>query len=370
MVTLTGLYLYPVKSMRALKHSCAQVLPEGLAFDRQFMVTETDGTFITARQTPRLVLFTPAITPQGLELQGPDGSTISVPIDTFTVQAAPTEVWGNHFSAHIASEEVNRWLSGFFQRPVQLRWLGPQTTRRVKDYPHTPLTFADGFPLMLASESSLRDVQNRCPAAISMTHFRPNLVIAGAPAWAEDEWKVIRIGKVVFDVARPCSRCIFTTISPTRGEKHPSGEPLRTLQAFRSAANGDVDFGLNLIPRSAGMIQTGDDIEVITTTARRVYGASTEGKPITTAPVSGRTLTIDWQGQTFNGNNQHVLLEQLEQQGIRIPYSCRAGLCGSCRVKLVAGEVTPLRQGAMDAQQGTILCCSCVPKTAVRLAKV
>jgi ferredoxin len=75
-------------------------------------------------------------------------------------------------------------------------------------------------------------------------------------------------------------------------------------------------------------------------------------------------VEIAWQGVSFTGNNQQILLEQLEQQGIRIPYSCRAGICGSCRIRLEEGEVSALKKNAVAAD-GTILCCSCVPKTAV-----
>lgn len=77
-------------------------------------------------------------------------------------------------------------------------------------------------------------------------------------------------------------------------------------------------------------------------------------------------VTIQWQGQTIRGNNQQVLLEQLEQAGIRVPYSCRAGICGCCRITLVEGEVSALKKSAIGSD-GTILCCSCVPKTSLQL---
>jgi uncharacterized protein YcbX len=128
----------------------------------------------------------------------------------------------------------------------------------VKRHDAVPLSFADGYPYLLANEASLRDLQQRCPASVSIEQFRPNLVVTGAAAWDEDSWKVIRIGEVVFDVAKPCSRCIFTTVSPERGQKHPTGEPLETLKRFRTALdNGDVDFGQNLIARNSGVIRVG-----------------------------------------------------------------------------------------------------------------
>src|SRR5690606_1253327 len=139
-----------------------------------------------------------------------------------------------------------------------------------------------------------------------------------------DTWKVIRIGSVIFDVVKPCSRCIFTTISPEKGQKHPSGEPLSTLQSFRTAQdNGDVDFGQNLIPRSSGVVRVGDEVEVLSTGPGRVYGAGEEEAHVDVETAPAFAIDIEWQGQTLRGNNQQIILEQLEQAGIRVPYSCR-----------------------------------------------
>lgn len=368
MITLSQLYIHPVKSMRGLALSHAQATTSGLAFDRIFMVTEPDGTFITARQFPQMVLFTPAIIHDGLFLSAPDGSSATIRFSDFQPEAAPTEVWGNHFTAQIAPDEINQWISGFFSRAVQLRWLGENLTRRVKRHEEVPLSFADGFPFLLANEASLRDLQNRCPASVKMTQFRPNIVITGAHAWAEDSWQVVRIGGVTFDVAKPCSRCIFTTVSPERGRKHPSGEPLATLQKFRTALdNGDVDFGQNLIARNSGVIRVGDELEVLATKPAKVYGAGVTEETLEPFEQQESMVAIDWQGQQFRGNNQQILLEQLEQQGIRVPYSCRAGICGSCRIKLVSGEVKALKKNAIN-DDGTILCCSCIPTGDVELA--
>ena len=369
-ISLSHLYIHPVKSMRSLALSHAQATTSGLAFDRIFMVTEPDGTFITARQYPQMVLFTPAITHDGLFLSAPDGSSATVRFADFQPQAEPTEVWGNHFTAQIAPDEINQWLSGFFSRPVQLRWLGETLTRRVKRHEEVPLSFADGFPFLLANEASLRDLQNRCPASVKMTQFRPNIVVTGAQAWAEDSWQVVRIGGVTFDVAKPCSRCVFTTVSPERGRKHPSGEPLATLQRFRTALdNGDVDFGQNLIARNSGVIRVGDELEVLASKPAKVYGAGEIAEVVEPFEQQESLVEVDWQGQVFRGNNQQILLEQLEQQGVRVPYSCRAGICGSCRIKLVSGEVKALKKSAVG-NDGTILCCSCVPAGDVKIEEV
>ncbi|ROR11290.1 YcbX family protein [Erwinia sp. JUb26] len=362
MITLSRLFIHPVKSMRGMQVSHAQALESGLAFDRIFMLTEPDGTFITARQYPEMVLFTPALIMGGLQLSAPDGSSATVLFDDFLPDDAPTEVWGSHFSALIAPDSINQWLSGFFPRPLQLRWVGPQMTRRVKHFEQVPLGFADGFPYLLVNEASLFDLQQRCPAGVRMEQFRPNLVITGAEPWAEDGWSTVKIGDVLFDLPKPCSRCVFTTISPQRGRKHPNGEPLSTLQRFRSAqdGSGDIDFGMNLVARSSGVIRTGDRLEVIQRQPARAYGSGEVTETLTIDAQPPGEVTLSWNGQAFSGNNQQVLLEQLEMQGIRIPYSCRAGICGSCKVTLVSGEVSALKKGAIR-KDGTILSCSCIP---------
>lgn len=367
MITLFRLYVHPIKSLRGLQLSHAQVSSSGLAFDRTFMISEPDGTFITARQYPQMVLFTPALMADGLFLTAPGGESTAIRFSDFTPKAQPTEVWGNHFTALIAPEEINHWLSGYFQRDVQLRWLGPELTRRVKKHPEIPLSFADGYPYLLINQASFNDLQQRCPGSIKMEQFRPNLVVTGASAWAEDSWQVIRVGEVIFELVKPCSRCVLTTVSAECGRKHPSGEPLSTLQKFRTAENGDIDFGQNMIARNSGIIRVGDTIEVLSTKPPRSYGTGRVVKSVAALKDNAHGLIIDYKGKVFTGNNQQLLLEQLEQQGIRIPYSCRTGICGSCRITLVSGEVALLKQSAL-ADNGTILCCSCIPKSDLTLA--
>lgn len=367
MITLSKLYVHPIKSMRGLQLSQAQVLPSGLAFDRALMVTETDGTFITARQNPQMVTFTPALLPNGIALTGPDGESILVRWEDFIDLQQPTEVWGNHFSTQVAPPQINDWLSRYFKRAVQLRWLGNELSRRVKHHPDIPLTFADGYPFLLINEASFQNLQQRAPNAIRIEQFRPNIVVSGAKAFDEDSWLVIRIGEVIFDLVKPCSRCILTTVSTDRGRKHPAGEPLKTLQSFRTADNGDVDFGMNMIARSGGIIRQGDSVEILSVRPPRLYSASEVNDTLATPQTNEKSVNIEYQGQTFVGNNQQILLEQLEAQGIRIPYSCRAGLCGSCKITLVEGEVTPLKQSAISSN-GTILSCSCIPKSSIKLS--
>lgn len=373
MVNLSQIFVYPVKSMRGLQLSHAQIIPGGLTFDRIFMLTDCHGKFITARQYPQLVRFTPSLTLEGMVITAPDNQSITVKLADFSPAMQPTEVWGNQFTAHTALESINEWLSARLNQPVQLRWVGPELTRRIRRFPEIPLSFADAYPFLLINQSSFDALQQRCPATLELPQFRPNFVVNGVPAFAEDSWKTIRIGEIIFDVAKPCSRCILTTVNVKTGKPHSLGEPLTTLQQFRTAENGDIDFGINLIARNQGVIRVNDPLEILATQPGRAYiEKHIEKQPSEQTDAAEeplKTVVIEYEGAVFTGNNRQVLLEQLEQQGIPIDYSCRAGICGCCRIALDSGEVSPLRQGAVK-NNGTILACSCIPKSNIRLSSL
>ncbi|CEE94459.1 putative 2Fe-2S protein with ferredoxin-like NADP-linked domain and 2Fe-2S ferredoxin-like domain [Xenorhabdus nematophila str. Anatoliense] len=362
MLTLSRLYTYPVKSMRGLQLSHSLVNESGLTFDRNFMITTMDGTFITGRQYPQMLLFTPTMLHNGLYLQAPNGESATALYADFKEERLPTEVWGTHFTALVAPESINAWLSRFFDTPVQLRWLSEELTRRVKIFPDISLSFADGFPYLIINEASFHALQQRCPASIKIEQFRANIIITGAAPFKEDNWQVIQIGDIIFDLPKPCSRCILTTVSPEKGRKNPQGEPLATLSSFRTAEeDGAVDFGQNAIARNSGIIHIGDRVTVLEKRTPRKYSRGGQTKNLNIQKTVEQPVSIEFNGQHFIGNNQQIVLEQLENQGFKIPYSCRAGICGSCKITLIEGDVIPLKSSAIK-ENGKILACSCIPK--------
>lgn len=368
MITLSRLYTHPVKSMRGIRLSHGYADISGLTFDRNFMVTTLEGKFITARKYPQMLLFTPAMLNNGLYLKAPNGESATVLYQDFNEKQSPTEVWGNHFHALIAPDKINNWLSTFFDEPVQLRWLSPELSRRVKKHHDVPLSFADGYPFLLINEASVQELQRRCPASVKLEQFRGNLIITGAKPFEEDSWKRIQIGDVIFTLDKPCSRCILTTVSPEKGIKHPHAEPLATLQTFRMDDSGDVDFGQNALIENTGIIRVGDTLTVLDTKSPKQYPLRDRETPVapTTKPAL-KAVSLVFEETEYAGNTEHVILEQLESHGLSIPYSCRAGICGRCQISLIEGEVTPLKQSAIK-ENGDILACSCIPKTALKLA--
>lgn len=370
MINVSRLYIHPVKSMKGIRLSQAFARESGFTLDRDFMLTTPEGTFITARKFPTMLCFIPTIMANGIYIQAPDGEGIAITYQDFHSSLQPTEVWGNHFTAYVAPDEINQWFSRYLNMNVQLRWTGEKSTRRVKKNPETAVSFADGYPYLLINEASFQYLQQRCPASLNIEQFRGNILITGAKPFEEDTWQTIRVGSVVMDLMKPCSRCIMTTISIDKGMKHPNTEPLATLQTFRSDEKGDVDFGQNIIIRQTGIIRVGDKVEVLAYKEAKQYIIS---QPIATPSATELKITdnqpvsITFNGETFEGNNQEVLLEQLENKGYIIPYSCRAGLCGSCAIQLEKGEVSAIKAGAIK-QAGKILACSCVPKGNITLS--
>ncbi|MGH3831869.1 MAG: MOSC domain-containing protein [Pseudonocardiaceae bacterium] len=269
-LTLTGVNRYPIKSCRGHSVERAVVEPWGLAGDRRWMLVDAEGLVVTARQHPRLVLVTPEPDAGGLLVRAPDAGPLLVrtPDGAALTNA---RVFTSELVAAPASDEAHAWFSEVVGKPVRLVYLDDPTRRRPNpaySREDDRVSFADGYPLLLATEESLAALNDLIAAGpraqegpMSMTRFRPNLVVAGAPAWAEDRWRVLRIGSVRFRVAKACDRCVFTTIDPDTASR--GKEPLTTLARCRRW-DGKTWFAINLIPDSAGaVLHLGDQVEIL-----------------------------------------------------------------------------------------------------------
>ena len=175
-------------------------------------------------------------------------------------------VWRDVGPARLAARAASALLTAVLGVECRLVWQHDMQARAT-DPRHAPdgstVSLADGFPALLASRGSLADLDVRLAAPVPVGRFRPNLVVEGSAAWDEDRWRRLRIGDVVFSVARPRERCVVTTIDPRSGERPDPREPLRTLATFRRAEGGGVMFGQNLVPESLGALRVGDAIEIL-----------------------------------------------------------------------------------------------------------
>ncbi len=261
---LSSIRIYPLKSAAALKPEHALVEARGLAGDRRWMVVDAVGKFVTARKHPRLLLIRADAGGDGLVLDAPGMPRLHLE----PAPASPrleVSVWRNQMRAMLADEVANAWISRYLGFAARFVHMDAEAIRPVDpDYSQAgdEVSFADGYPLLLISRAALDALNEKLELPVTMSRFRPNLVVADTLPHAEDGWRSIRIGQVRFDVVKPCSRCVLTTVDPHRGEFDPAGEPLRTLTGYRRSPGG-VTFGQNLIPRGNGRIALGDEVEIL-----------------------------------------------------------------------------------------------------------
>jgi uncharacterized protein YcbX len=258
---LVAIITYPVKGMRGVPRRHAMVEPRGLDTDRRWMLVDIAGRFLSQRELPALARITAQTDPAGLLLTAPDGAALFVPTPREDAPRRPVTIWSDTIAAADAGAPAAAWLETTLGLPCRLVFQADAAARAV-DPDHAAagdvVSFADGFPVLLASEDSLADLNTRLATPIGMDRFRPNLVVQGAPAWAEDSWRRLRIGDALFRVAKPCERCVVTTIDQATGTQPDPGEPLRTLKTFRRDPRGRVLFGQNLSPDRCCPIVVGD----------------------------------------------------------------------------------------------------------------
>lgn len=267
---LTAIYRYPVKSCRGQSLQRAVVEPWGLAGDRRWMLVDRTGTCITAREHPLLLLTRPELVERGLRLWHPDAGELDVHVPRDGESIEVDVHHGQRIRAALADDRAHAWFSALLGVDARLVHLDDPTQRATnpdRTRSTDRVSFADGYPMLLASEESLAALNahiaaGRYPheAPVPMTRFRPSLVVSGAPAWAEDRWRRVRIGPAEFRVVKGCDRCVMTLVDTDTARLH--SEPMASLARYRRW-DGMSWFAVNLVPDSPGArIAVGDDVVV------------------------------------------------------------------------------------------------------------
>ncbi|MDR2307987.1 MAG: MOSC domain-containing protein [Paucimonas sp.] len=264
---LSALYRYPVKSARAQPLQASAVGNLGLAGDRRWMVVEEEnGRFLTQRAWPLLGQIAAAEGAAGqLILEAPGLAPLEVAVPVADEGLRGVTIWRDTLRVPDAGDAAAAWLSGLLGKAVRLVHCPEPRARYLPSgygLNSDRAAFPDGFPLLLIGQASLDELSRRVGRPMEMLRFRPNLVVEGAEAFAEDRWKRIRIGEMTFRVLKPSVRCIFTTLDPATGERSPDREPLTTLKRFRER-EGDVLFGQNLAVDGVGELKVGMTVEVL-----------------------------------------------------------------------------------------------------------
>jgi len=283
-IVLKQIYIYPIKSCKGIPLQQAKITPFGLENDRRWMVYNTQtNRFCTQRVFPKMSLISPSFEGNNLCLDFPQVPTLKIPRSGKDQAQEPIVsnigIWGDSVRGVDEGDTVANWISDCLMTP-SLRLIrmcdnhdrGIPEEWKHKDIKSTAqlVSYADGFPFLLASEESLKEVNARLPSGVDplpILRFRPNFVIEGLDAgFDEDTWSKIKIGSITFRVTKKCTRCKLTTVDFETGS-FAGDEPLRTLKTFRKGlleGKDEVCFGQNLVQESnGGQVQVGQTIQVI-----------------------------------------------------------------------------------------------------------
>lgn len=261
---LAEIRFYPVKSLQGIPLSEATVERRGIRWDRRWMLVDEHGVFMTQRQFPKMARASVCLEKNHLEIRSPQMDGLIVPFELGATTPVTVEVWGDQCEALSVGEQADRWFSCLLGKACHLVYMPDHTRRPVShDYAVDDdiVSFADAFPCLLTTEASLEDLNRRMALAVTMDRFRPNLVISGSEAFAEDRWKVLQIGSMQFHVVKPCARCSVPNVDQETGEIK-GREPLETLAKYRTV-DQQVLFGQNLIPAGEGVVRVDDEVRVI-----------------------------------------------------------------------------------------------------------
>jgi len=286
-IRILSLHTYPVKSCGAITHTQVDVWSAGLAHDRQWVVVDAEGRFLTQRAHPGMALVQPALGEGALSLNAPEMPTLRVSLRNTGSASPPTpiSIWRNDTLGQDEGDVAAHWFSDYLGLACRLYRVHPDAQRladpqRVAAWlerhavtdagtvpQHHAFGFADSFPFLIANQSSLDDLNQHLAArdlpAVGMNRFRPNIVIQGLAAYEEDYVSHLRIGPMTFAMVRGCPRCPMPNVDPATAETGP--EPMATLSRYRQFETG-ILFGMHAVVGGAGrntVLSVGDHVEAL-----------------------------------------------------------------------------------------------------------
>lgn len=276
---LSEINIYPIKSLKGITLTEAKVEKRGLKYDRRWMLIDDKDVFFTQREFPKMATIAIELTENGLQISADGFENLFIPYQPTTNEKRKVRVWQSICDALVAENEINQWFSDVLRTNCQLVYMPDESKREINplfNQNNDIVSFADGYPFLIIGENSLVDLNSRLENEIPMNRFRPNFVVQGSAAFAEDNWKKIHIGNTIFRTTKPCERCVITTVDQYRGF-FTGKEPLKTLANYRLSQDvfpsnfesfgltkNAVLFGQNLIAENFGeTIKVGDEIKIL-----------------------------------------------------------------------------------------------------------
>lgn len=265
MLLVSALYIYPVKSLGGIRLASARLTDRGLQWDRRWMLVDDDGRFLSQREHPALAQF--ATTIDGAQLticHRTSAETVNIPLHGSSGNAIETQIWDDRCMAEKVDPAIDLWFSKHLGARCQLVHMPDHTRREVDSkyaHDHEITSFSDAFPILMIGQASLDELNSRLSQPLPMNRFRPNIVFEGGQPFEEDEMAQFEINSIRFTAAKPCARCVITTIDQQTLQR--GTEPLKTLATYRRMDH-KILFGQNLLYFGTGNISVGDPIHVKT----------------------------------------------------------------------------------------------------------
>ena len=268
---ISNITVYPIKSLPGIDLSTSILTARGLKLDRRWMLVRPDGTFLTQRENPEMIWLQPSLTNGTLRIQHANKSmsVLHIPLQSSNTETIKTTIWGDRCRATLVDQDADHWFSEALDMPCHLVHMPDETRRAIKpknlvrkNTADDIVSFADGVPYLIVGQASLDDLNGRLKNPVPMSAFRANFVFDGGTAYAEDEWKHIKIGQGVrFEAGVDRARCNVITIDPNTAAFQK--EPLKTLASYRKEGN-NIFFGksLHLSSVEGGTINVGDPIVI------------------------------------------------------------------------------------------------------------
>lgn len=257
-VTLSALYVHPIKSCGGTTPAEALLIETGLELDRAWMVVDAQGRFVTQRQVPRMALIQTTLNAWDMVLRAPGMLAWSVPIDEVGARRQVT-VWNDEVAAFDMGDAVAQWFSDFLGQPLRLVRFDPANKRLASAQwtgaIEAEAAFSDEYPLLITSQASLDELNRRIVATgtapVTMQRFRPNLMLDGLDAHGEDHLDEVRFdtpdGPVRLKLVKPCARCSIPDVDPLTAETGQAvGDALAAYRAD-TRLNGALTFGMNAV---------------------------------------------------------------------------------------------------------------------------
>jgi uncharacterized protein YcbX len=280
-VRVHELVVYPLKGCAGTSLSTAEFTATGIAHDRELMLVEPDGAFLSQRKEPLMAALRPRLLDDGARLvvtapRDPDSvdpDSVGAVLEHEVVDGprVPVSVHVWHGEGVDQGDAAAEWFSAALGRPCRLVRVPPEQRRESSGETPGLVGFADAHAVLVTSLASLDGLNERITARggrpVPMNRFRPNVVLSGvAEPHGEDSAGALVAGDVELGRARICVRCAVPMVDQETGAR--SGpEPIRTLATYRRGSEGGVTFGWKAAVVTGGRISTGDEVVLVGETA-------------------------------------------------------------------------------------------------------